>query len=240
MQNPDLNVYAASPNATASGAKGLGGVLRRQFLQTLGVVGIAAALSPESLFAQAPSEDKEWRDLVNNFIFVVAEPSQAQAMTAQLNRTQVYYQSRQGLPLHMAHSSPYIFVGSNIDPRRVICENGFQVVQLPYYDSGCPCRGVNDMNASEIYRITDPDEIKRFGCVLVPDGPRTQLDYSDHAHYVGRAASDYQLNVNDWYVPYKRKVSGRRRSHTGYQFVHRTRRNVHGKPVTDFIVSGDI
>ena len=83
MQNLDLNVHAPSPAATALGAADKGGVLRRQFLQTIGVAGMALALSPKSLFAQAPSEAKEWRDLVNRFIFVVAEPSQAQAMTNQ-------------------------------------------------------------------------------------------------------------------------------------------------------------
>jgi len=240
MQNLGLNLNAPAQNATAPGADGQGGVLRRHFLQTLGLIGVAATLSPKSLFAQAPSEAKEWRDMVNRFIYSVADRPQANAMTAQLNRTPLYYQSREGLELHAAYSSPHIFVGSTIDPQRVICENGFQVVKLPYYDSGCPCRRVNDINASEIYRVTDPAEINRFGCVLVPDGPRSQLDYSDHAHYVGETARKYELNVNEWYVPYKRRFAGPHRSHTGYHFVHRTRRDVHGKPVTDFIVSSDI
>jgi hypothetical protein len=240
MQNFDLNVTASAPNAPAPGADGQGGVLRRHFLQTLGLVGVVAALSPRSLLAQVPSEEKQWRDLVNRFIYVVAEPSQARAMTTQLNRTPVEFESREGTPLHMAYSSPYVFVGSSISPRRVICENGFQVVRLPYYDRNCPCGSGNDVNATEMYRVTDPDEIKRFGCVMVPDGPRTQIDYSDHAHYIGRTAEEYGLNVNDWTVPYKRRLVGPRRAHTGYQFVHRTRRNVHGKPVTDFIVSSDI
>jgi hypothetical protein len=234
MQNLDLNVHTP-----ALGADSQGGVRRRHFLQTIGVASLALALSRKTLFAQAPSEAKEWRDLVNRFVYVIADPAQAQTMTAQLNRTPVYYQSRESAPLHTAYSSPHIFVGSTIDPRRVICENGFQVAQLPYYDKDCPCRGVNDINASEIYRVTDPDEMKRFGCVLVPDGPRTEINYSDHAKF-GRAASEYSLNVNDWYVPYKRRMTGPRRAHTGYHFVHRTKRTVHGKPVTDFIVASDI
>lgn len=239
MQNFNLNVKAPAPNATATGADGQGGVLRRQFLQTLGIFGVAAALSPKSLFAQAPSEAKEWRELVNQFIYKVSGGSEADAMVNQLNRTSVYYESRDGMPLHPAYSSPYVFVGSTIGPRRVICENGFQVVKLPYYDSGCPCRGVNDLNGTEIYRVTDPDEIKRFGCVLVPDGPRSQIDYSDHAHWVG-AAKEYDMKVDDWQVTYKRRLAGPRRSHTAYHFVHRTRRNAHGKPVTDFIVPSDL
>jgi hypothetical protein len=239
MRNLNLSNIAAPVNE-ASGAEDKSGIKRRQFLQTIGVAGIALALSPENLFAQSAGEAKEWRDLVTNFIFTVADDGQARVITSQLNRASIYYQSRDGSPFHDFYSAPHIFVGSTIDSQRVICGNGFQVVQLPYYDVGHPCRSVNDLNASEIFRVIDPDEIKRFGCVLTPDGSRTPLDYNDHAKYLGKAASDYGMNINEWEVPYKRRLTGVGRAHTGYHFIHKTQRTVHGRPRTDFIVSSDI
>jgi hypothetical protein len=122
------------------------GINRRQVLRGLGIVTATLALAPKNLFAQTDSEAQEWYDLVHDFIFTVSNGSQARAMASQLQQMTMYRVSRSGGPFHWAYASGFIFDGSRITSQRVICGNGFQLVQLPSYDADCPCNDFRDLN----------------------------------------------------------------------------------------------
>ena len=214
------------------------GIDRRLFLKGMGIISATLALTPHSLLAQADGEKKEWHDLVNNFIFTVADGSQATTMSAQLSQASLVRVSWNG-PFHWDYAAPFIFKGSTIESQRVICGNGFQVVQLPYYDVGCPCNDYRDLNPAEMKAVIHQDEIDRFGCVLAPASQRVPFN-NDHARYVRRAAANYpEINLADWEVPAERKMVGNGKAHTGFHLVHKTRTR-YGKPKTQFIVSDDI
>lgn len=211
-------------------------VNRRQILQTIGVVGIGLVLSPKDIFAQS-SDVGTWRDVVTHLVETVADCQQAAAINSQLARTTIY-SAREATTFHDQYSAPYVFGRPAIASQRVICENGFEVNRLPYYDCQYPCRGGNDLNASEIITVTDPGERKRFGCVLAANGQRTELTRYDHAQYRD-LAPHYDLDHTDWKVPYKRPLTGNGKSRIGFQIVHKTQTR-RGKPLTEFIVGGDI
>jgi hypothetical protein len=214
------------------------GVDRRLFLKGFGILSTALVLTPKSLLAQTDAEAREWHDLVNNFIFTVACGSQANAMSDQLRKSSVVRVSWNG-PFHWGFAAPFIFKGATIESQTVICDNGFQLVQLPYYDQSCPCNDHSDLNAAEMKTVIHDDEMDRFKCVLTPAGQRVPFN-NDHARYVARAATHYpDIDLNDWNVTAERKMAGNGRSHTGFHLAHRTRTR-YGKPKTEFIISGDI
>jgi len=213
---------------------------RRNFLRLTGLaaVGFGFAASTKNVFAQS-TEPAVWREAVARLIYTVAGCERlAEYLVSQLNQTPLY-RAAVSNELHDYYSSPLVFGKPHIDPRRVICDNGFHVNRLPFYDAEFPCRDFNDLNHPEIQTVTDPGEIHRFGCVLTPDGPRTQFERSDHAHY-HELAERYSINTSEWEVPsYKRRLRSHARAHTGYHIIHKTETR-YGKPKTDFIVSKDI
>jgi hypothetical protein len=216
------------------------GIHRRHFLKGLGIVTATLTLAPQVVLADTDAEAQEWYDLVNNFIFTVANGSQAQAMATQLSQMKIYHQTWSRTSTHWAHATPFIFDGATISSQRVRCDNGFQLVKLPYYDNTCPCNDFTDLNVAEVKTVIHPNETKRWGCVMAPAGERVPFN-NDHANYVERAAEKYpEINLNEWKVTAERPMVGRGRRRTGFHLTHKTKRAASGRVKTDFIISSDI
>jgi hypothetical protein len=218
-------------------------VKRRQFLQTIGIAGIALALFPKELFGQCTcAEVHLWRDTVNGLIYSVADGRQASAMVATLNNASIDWNNKNNPSFHDYYASPYLFRGAAIENESVVCGNGFQVNQLPRYDAYNPCRSNSDLNAPEIQTITDPAVIARVNCVLTPNDYRTQVNMSssDHSTSYERAAIENGIVTSEWHPPvYRRRFRGNSKSYIGHLIYHKTEKE-RGYPKTKFIVSRDI
>ena len=216
-------------------------VKRRQFLQTVGLVGVGLALSPKLALAQ-DSEFVRWRDRVNGFVYsVCSDRSRARTMISRLNSTDVQWRA-ETTDFHYHYAAPIIFVGGMILSERVICDNGFEVKQYPFYDHEYPCQHVTDLNAFEIRCVTNPVEINAYGCVMAPHGTRRSLEgYADHANY-RRVAKTYKgIDPDDYKPEYKRPFRGNNRAVIGYQIAHKTAVGSNGKPLKTVILdSNDI
>ena len=227
-------------DATDSSASAHPEMARRSFLQraAMASVGFGLVLSAKNTLAQYSEEDV-WRAIVGGLVYTIAGCQQVAAyIISRLNRSPLSRTSSAG-DLHDYFRPPFVFGRPPIDPQRVICDNGFEVNRFPFYDAEYPCRNFSDLNAPEILTVTNPHEIRRFDCVLTPDGPRTQLERGDHAKYHD-LAEHYDINPREWELPsYKRRLIGHGKAHTGYHIIHKTEIRS-GKPRTEFIVSKDI
>ncbi|HEY9405717.1 MAG TPA: twin-arginine translocation signal domain-containing protein [Pyrinomonadaceae bacterium] len=215
-------------------------VKRRQFLQTVGLVGVGLALAPNIVLAQH-SDFKRWRDRVNGFVYSVCEDeSRARTITSQLNSTGLQWRG-ETTDFHYYYAAPIIFAGGMILSERVICNNGFEVKRYPFYDHQYPCQHVTDLNAFEIRCVTNPVEIKEYGCVMAPHGRRRSLEgYADHANY-RRVAKTYDIDPDQFEPEYKRVFKGNKRAVIGYQIAHKTAVGTNGKPEKGVILdSSDI
>jgi hypothetical protein len=236
-----------SPSAPSFGTGKSRPVMRRQFLKTVGVAGVALAglaLSSKYGFAwtrsaglacQEPPEAGAWRDRVTGFVYSVCDNGRAREMESLISSARVAYRPNTN-NFHYYFSAPLIFVDTSIDPEEVICGNGFALNRYPFYDVRCPCGGINDLNAFEIRRVTNSKEIDRFGCILAPHSERTPVEYSDHADY-RQTVSDYSLNPDQFDAPYKRVFKGRGRARYGYQISHKTQVGTNNKPLVDVLLS---
>lgn len=211
---------------------------RRQFLQTVGLVGVGLALAPKLALAQ-DSELARWRDRVTGFVYTVCSDSRARVITSQLNKTRLLWR-RETSDFHYYYASPVIFEGGTILSEEVICHNGFEVNQFPFYDAQCPCERITDLNAFEIRTITNASEIREYGCVLAPYGKRWPVEHADHANY-RRVSKNYDLDPDQFNPEYKRVFKGNGRAVHGYQLAHKTQVGSNGKPIKTVILdSNDI
>jgi hypothetical protein len=213
---------------------------RRKFLQMIGIAGISLtglALIPKNVFAQ--SDANGWRDRVKSFVETVCDSDygKAQAINSQISRATICT-APPSTDFHSYFSAPLIFVGMTVGPQEVICGNGFELNQFPYYDVQCPCRGINDLNAFEIRRIINVHEINYYGCVLAPASKRMPIEYNDRADY-HRTASMYGLNPDRFKVANKRVFTGKGRAHYGYYILDKTQVGPNGKPMGDVLLSQD-
>ncbi len=210
-------------------------VKRRQFLQTIGLVTAGMAVYPTIALAE-PAEAGQWRDTVTKFVEQVCngDSRQAQSINSQIYQSAVDYAPRPAT-FHALYQAPLIFA-TRILPQRVVCSNGFQVYWFPYYDVYHPCRGLNDLNAYEMRRITNQKEVELRGCVVAPTNSRSAIEYSDHADYRQTAAT-YGISPGDLKPEFKRVFTGRGRSRFGYQVVHKSQVGPSGKPLRDVLLS---
>ncbi|MDQ3802714.1 MAG: twin-arginine translocation signal domain-containing protein [Acidobacteriota bacterium] len=209
-------------------------ISRRRFLQAVGLAGVAIALSPSDSSAQS-SDMARWRDRVTGFVYTVCSDSRARAITSQLDRARVEWAPRTR-DFHYYYAAPLIFIGTTIGPEEVICGNGFEVNQFPFYDVRCPCNGISDLNAFEIRRVTNASEIRYNGCVMAPISRRIPLENADHANY-RRTASAYGLNPDEYTPEYKRVFRGRSRAVYGFQIAERVPAGPNGKTRKDMLLS---
>jgi len=210
-------------------------VKRRHFMQTLGLVAAGLALYPKIAVAE-PAEAGQWRDTVTKFVEKICNDDNRQAQTI---NTQIYQSSVNYAPapttFHATYSAPLIFA-TRVLPQRVVCSNGFQVYWFPAYDIYHPCRGLNDLNAFEMRRITNQKEVAQYGCVVAPTNSRGAIEYGDHADYNQTVAS-YGINPRDFKPEFKRVFTGKGRSRFGYQVVHKSQVGLSGKPLRDVLLS---
>lgn len=211
-------------------------VKRRQFLQTAGLVGVGLALAPKVVLAQN-SDFARWRDTVNGFVYAVCDDRRAEVITSQLSSIRLDWRSR-NRNFHYYYSASLIFVGAT-SPEEVMCGNGFEVNQFPFYDAQCPCGSIADLNAFEIRRIINATEIKYYGCVLTPHGRRMPVEYADHANY-RRVASSYDYNP-DRYVPEAKRIfKGNGRAVYGFQIADKADLDAGvSKPKRDVLLSSE-
>jgi hypothetical protein len=244
MRNLHLNTIDHSLNNQLSGQRG--GVLRRQFLKTVGMVGVGLTLWPKDTLAIAPSEADDWIQTVLILICAIFDCRKAEELRSLLYAMGVH-DAPAATTFHERYRVPYLFGRPGIDPVHAICQNGFQITGYPYYDAEFPCRNFSDLNHAEIMAIASPHEIQRFDCVLTATGSREPLEANDHAvyqellsHYKESENSYSSLSPRDWTPIYKRKVSGHGKAHTGFHIIHNTKTNRFGKPKSQFIVAKDI
>ncbi|MDQ3802712.1 MAG: twin-arginine translocation signal domain-containing protein [Acidobacteriota bacterium] len=214
-------------------------VERRQFLKTAGLAGVSLALAPRVALAQS-SDMARWRDRVTGFVYTVCSDSRARAITSLLYSARIEWAPRTR-DFHYYYAAPLIFVGTTISPEEVICGNGFEVNQFPFYDERCPCGSIADLNAFEIRRVTNASEINYYGCVLAPASRRLPLEYADHANYRRTASKLYDMDPDQFKPEYKRVFRGKGRAVYGYQVAHKTQVGSNGKPLKDVLLdSNDI
>ena|ERR1700752_2489518 len=214
----------------------LSGIARRRFLQSALVVGVGIALYPTNALAE-PSEAGLWRDRVTGLVETICEDNhdQAQSINYVIRKSTIEY-AQPAKTFHDYYAAPLIFT-LRVNPESVICHNGFQLYWFPYYDIQHPVRGVSDLNAYEIRRVTNEKEISRIGCVVAPTSSRMSLDTkADHADY-RRTAATYRVNPDDFKPEYKRIFTGKGRSRMGYQVAHKTATGSSGKPLRDILLS---
>lgn len=213
---------------------------RRRFLQTIGIVGIGLALSPQNIFADVPAmegETEKWRERVVSFVHAVCQNNvKADLISAELSNSDLYYAPNSS-DFHSSFRAPYIY-GARISPEVVICRNGFEVNRFPFYDVECPCRNISDLNAFEIRRIINVKEVSFYKCVVVPVGRRTPLGDGDHADF-RRTARAYDLDPKDFQPVYKRAFYSRNKDSAsyGYLITHNTEVGENGKPLSDLLLS---
>lgn len=210
---------------------------RRQFLQTVGLAGVALALAPKVVLAE-DSDFVRWRDTVTGFIYTVCEDRRrADWIVSQVSNARLRWASPTR-DFHYYYAAPILFVGTTVSPVEVICGNGFAVDLYPFYDQQCPCGSINDLNAHEMKRVANANEIKEYKCVLTPYDRRSPLEYADHANY-RRTASNYGLNPDQYEPVAKRVFRGKRRAVYGFQIVEKTPSGPNGKPKKDVLLSSE-
>jgi len=211
-------------------------VPRRRFMQTAAVVAGGFALWPKNAVAE-PAEAGQWRDSNTKFVTTICEDNyqQAESINRVIWSSPIDY-AQPARTFHDYYAAPLIFT-VRVVPQSVICHNGYQVYWFPYYDIQHPVRGVNDLNAYEIRRVTNQKEMSRLGCVVAPTSSRMSFDgRSDHADY-SSTARRYDLNPDQFTPEYKRVFTGRGRSRLGYQVKHKTAVGQSGKPLRDILLS---
>jgi hypothetical protein len=233
MQEPLLDDALSQPTYSYEPEKALH-VKRRQFLQTVGIVSVGLALAPKIVLAQ-DSDFARWRDTVNGFVYTVCNDRRAQGITSRIDGLRLVRRAVTR-DFHYFYSAALIFVGAT-SPEEVMCGNGFEVNQFPFYDARCPCGSITDLNAFEIRRVSNSREIQKYNCVLTPHGRRTSLEYADHANY-RRTASSYGLNPDQYVPEAKRVFRGRGRAVYGFQVADKAdlENNV-SKPKRDVLLS---
>jgi hypothetical protein len=233
--NDALLSDALSPfeNAIESKAKSMP---RRRFMQTTAVVAAGFALWPKNAVAE-PAEAGLWRDRTTQFVNTICEDNyqQAESINRVIRSSPIDY-AQPARTFHDYYAAPLIFT-VRVLPQSVICHNGFQVYLFPFYDIQHPVRGVNDLNAYEVRRVTNQNEMSRMGCVVAPTSTRMSFDRkSDHADY-SSTAKTYGFNPDEFTPEYKRVFTGRGRSRLGYQVKHKTAVGQSGKPLRDILLS---
>lgn len=237
MREPLLENSVSQPTYPSASEKATQ-VKRRQFLQTAGLVGVGLALAPKIALAQ-DSDFARWRDTVNGLVYTVCTDRRAQVISSRLSSARLDWRLRTS-DFHYYYAAPLIFVGTTISPEEVMCGNGFEVNQFPFYDARCPCENVTDLNAFEIRRVINSGEIERYGCVLTPHGRRTSLAYADHANY-HRTASSYGLNPNQ-YQPEAKRIFKRKTGRAVYGFQIAAKADLEAnvsKPRRDVLLSSE-
>jgi hypothetical protein len=209
---------------------------RRGFLQTMAVVGAGLALWPTNALAE-PAEAGLWRDRVTGFVEQICEDDhqQAQSINYVIKTSTIDY-AQPAKTFHDYYAAPLVFT-TRVLPQSVICHNGFQIFLFPYYDIQHPVRGVNDLNAYEIRRVTNQKERSRLNCIVAPTSARMSFERkADHADY-RRTAAAYGLNPDDFTPEYKRVFTGKGRSRYGYQVAQKAVVGSSGKPPRDVLLS---
>lgn len=212
-------------------------VKRRQFLQAAGLVGVGLALNPKLVLAQS-GDFARWRDTVTNFVYTVCNDGRAQVITAQLARMQTGWRGATR-DFHYYYSAPIIFLGA-ISPEEVVCGNGFEVNRYAFYDARCPCGVAADLNAWEMRRISNANEIKYYDCVLTPHGRRAPVQqHADHANY-RRTMKSYELDPDVYVLEAKRVYRGKGRAVYGFQVADKADvESGASKPKRDVLLSSE-
>ncbi len=239
MRKPLLEDSFSSP-ANLTELENAPHVMRRQFLKTVGVAVAGLALLPNIALAQN-SDITRWRDRVNGFVYSVCKDDRrARYLISRLDSTRLQWRAPT-TDFHYYYASPIIFAGGAIISEEVICGNGFEVNQFPFYDARCPCESINDLNAFEIRSVTNPSEVAEYGCVLAPHGKRRPVEHADHANYRRIASRSYNLDPDEFEPEYGRVFRGNGHTVRGYQIAHKTQVGANGKPAKTVILdSNDI
>lgn len=222
---------------------------RRNFLQTLGVAGVASAaiaLTPNRILARPALTASQWQKGCEDWVTCVMElvtaiydgKSQADTINKLLRQSKQYLnQEVESDDIHARFSARHIFA-VEIDYDEVICTNGFMVKRLPFYGLTCGCPKIKDLNAPEISRITSNAAISYFGCVLSPDDYRQDLSYSDHVNYRKTINRSKNHDPADWTPSYVRtfvkKKTGEK--YPAYGISHKTETDDFGDPNGDVII----
>jgi hypothetical protein len=210
---------------------------RRQFLQTVAVAGLGLALASEGVLAMPGSTGAMadspglWRDCVTGFVYTVCDAPTAEAVNTRLLRTTLRY-APTPTGFHDYFSAPFVFE-DQIEPESVICGNGFEVNQFPLYGMHPPCEPCQDLNSSEIKRITNAKERNFYRCVVSPVGERRNT--YDHASYL-RTIASYPYNPNDFNVAYARTFTTKDALIPGFYITHKTQEGPNGKPLGDVLL----
>lgn len=215
---------------------------RRRFLQTLGAAGLGLAFvfkGVPAVFAApggASTIDANagaWRDCVTGFVETVFDfdRSRAQEINARLTRATLVYAPKP-TDFHSYFSAPFIFQ-QVVEQHIVVCRNGFEVRWFPLYGRQLPCESCQDLNASEIRRITNQTEMGFYGCVVSPTGQRK--DRYDHASYL-RTIAKYPYDPDDFNVGYARDFRTVDKTVPGFYISHKTRTGPSGKPLGDMLL----
>lgn len=215
---------------------------RRQFLHRAGAAGLTLAglaLLPKDVFAESayaePGEAGLWRDRVTGLVYSIFDDCRARTISSTISNARVAFRP-EPVYFHDYYSAPLVFVGTTISPEEVVCGNGFELNRFPFYDVQCPCRGINDLNAFEIRRITNAKEINRFGCVMAPHGARRPMELNDHSDAY-RTISQYGLTPDRVKPVAKRFYTGKGGGRIGYQVVDKAQTGPKGEPVMDVLLS---
>ena len=222
---------------------------RRDFLRTLGVVGVASAalaLTPSRALAkpfltasQWQKSCDDWRDCVMELVTAIYEGnSRGDRINEKLSNAKLYLNS--GIDsdyIHDRYSARHVF-RIEIDYDEVICTNGFMVKRLPFYGLTCGCAEEKDLNAPEISRIISASAIRYYGCVLAPNGYRRELSEADHANYQKNIDRSSSHDASDWSPAYVRSFIKKK---TGEKFPvyglkHKTETDDFGDPNADVII----
>ena len=210
---------------------------RRRFLQVLGIAGVGLALlNQASATSAAPAmiatydNAGAWRDCVTGFVEVVCPDPYKRAINARLRAATLFY-APEPTDFHSYFSASFIFRES-IEQYTVVCSNGFEVDRFPLYGTR-PCESCQDLNASEIRRITNVNEMKYYDCVVSPVDRRENR--YDHASYL-RTIKGYPYNPNDFNVGYFRNFRTADKTVPGFYISHKTKTGPSGKPLGDILL----
>jgi len=217
MQFPNLLNDRLSETSDNGGSPGSN---RRNFLKTLGVVGVSVALAPTGVIANPvknflnPSPAAawlascdEWLGCVKRFVLIVAadSPALARRIIARLEASEIE-QAPRYRGFHYRYAPIHAF-SNKIDREEVICGNGFMVNLFPYYGVDCTCDSDLDMSAREMARVTNTKEMEYYDCVLAPAGIRTPPDRYDHSDYRTLLAKHYRNHdPEDFTLAYTRPM----------------------------------
>ena len=250
MQFPNLHNGRFSETLENGGSPGSN---RRNFLKTLGIVGVGVALAPTGVLANPvksflnPSANAawlascyDWLSCVKSFVSVVSagNPALARQIIYLLENSEIEEAPRYS-GFHYRYAPRHAFT-RKIDLQKVICDNGFMVDLFPYYGVDCTCESDYDLNAPEMNRVTAKSETDFYKCVVAPAGSRLETDFKDHAEYRELLANTYTKHKpEDWSLKYKRRMVSlsNGKHYRAFGIENTTQTDSFGKRVGDVLIT---